>query len=316
MWVALASILLTFSMGDFKLENGTTIPDCRITYRTYGTLNADKSNVILIPTWYNGRSEDLARFMGPGRLVDDNRYYVVVVDALGNGSSSSPSNHSSLRGNNFPTFTIRDMVETQHQLMTKHLGIQKVHAVIGISMGGMQAYEWMSAYPSFMKKAVPIVATPQMTAKDIQLWTTHFKIFARPGGGINVGTGEDGEEISEEPKAQKTMLEQMMGMARQGMDMYRRFMDPFNPLKQFDAIRNHSIARPFNNSLEAAGQEIKVPFLAIIASKDTAVSPETPRNFSSTLNMPVLEMDSDCGHSVFKCEHYAIGAAVARFLEE
>lgn len=316
MWLALASLLFTFSVGDFKLQNGQTIPDCKVTYRTFGKLNADKSNVILIPTWYNGRSEDLARFMGPGRLVDDNVYYVVVVDALGNGSSSSPSNHSSLRGNSFPAITIRDMVETQHQLLTKHLGIQRVHAVIGISMGGMQAYEWMSAYPGFMKKAVPIVATPQMTEKDIQLWTSHFKIFARPGGGVDVGTGEDGEEISAEGQPKKTMLEQMMGMARQGMDMYRRFTDPFNPLKQFEAIRTHSIARPFGNSLAAAGKEIQVPFLAVIASKDTAVSPDTPRDFSASLSMPILELDSDCGHSAFKCEHYTIGAAVAKFLAE
>jgi homoserine O-acetyltransferase len=317
MWIALASILLSVSLGDFKLESGQVIPDCKITYRTFGKLNADKSNVILIPTWYNGRSEDLVRFMGPGRLVDDNVYYVVVVDALGNGSSSSPSNHSSLRGNSFPTFTIRDMVETQYQLLTKHLGIQKVHAVIGISMGGMQAYEWMAAYPNFMNKAVPIVGTPQMSTKDIQLWTTHFKIFARPGGGVNVGTTESGEEVSSEEAApKKTILEQMMGMARQGMDMYRRFMDPFNPLKQFDAIRSHNIAKAFGNSLDAAGKEIKVPFLTIIATKDTAVSPDTPRSFSSALNMPVLELDSECGHSAFKCEHYTIGAAVAKFLAE
>jgi len=314
MWIALASILFSFSLGDFKLQNGQTLPDCRVTYRTFGTLNADKSNVILIPTWYNGRSEDLARFMGPGRLVDDNQYYVVVVDALGNGSSSSPSNHSSVRGNSFPTITIRDMVETQYQLLTRHLGLQRVHAVIGISMGGMQVYEWMAAYPRFMAKAVPIVATPEMSEKDIRLWTSHFKILSRPGGGVEVGTDESGEEIPKEQEVKKTMLEQVMGMARQGMDMYRRFRDPFNPLKQFEAIRSHSIARPFGNNLAEAGKRIQVPFLAIIASKDTAVSPDTPRSFSDSLGMPVLELDSECGHSSFKCEHYAIGAAVAKFL--
>lgn len=317
MWLALASILLSFSLGDFKLQNGQTIPDCKITYRTYGKLNADKSNVIVVPTWYNGRSEDMARFVGPGRLIDDTKYYAVVIDALGNGSSSSPSNHPTLRGNSFPTFTVRDLVETQHQLLTKKLGIQRAHAVLGISMGGMQAYEWMTAYPNFMKKGVPIVGTPEMSAKDIQLWTSHFKIFARPGGGVDVGTGEEGEALSSEiPQAKKTMLEQLMGMANQGLSMYRRFMDPFNPLKQFDAIRTHNIAKPFNNSLTTAGEKIKVPFLAVIATTDTAVSPDTPRSFSNSLNMPVLELESKCGHSAFKCDHYTIAAAVKKFLDE
>ena len=316
MWLALASILLSFPLGDFKLQNGQVLPDCRITYRTYGTLNSAKSNVVLIPTWYNGRSEDLARFMGPGRLVDDNQYFVVVVDAIGNGSSSSPSNHSSMRGNSFPSITIRDMVETQHQLLTRHLGIQRVHAVIGISMGGMQAYEWMAAYPGFMNKAVPIVATPVMSERDIKLWTTHFKIFSRPGGGVDVGTSEDGEEIKKEDAPPKSMLEQLMGMARQGMDLYRRVLDPFNPLKQFEAIRTHSIAAPFGNSLDEAGKRIQVPFLTIIAAQDTAISPDTPREFSNSLNMPVLELESDCGHAAFKCDHYVIGAAIAKFLAE
>ncbi len=316
MWLALASLLFSVSLGDLPLQNGGTIPDCRVTYRAYGKLNADKSNVILIPTWYNGRSEDLARFMGPGRLVDDNVYYVIVVDALGNGSSSSPSNHSSLRGGGFPNITVRDMVESQHRLLTQHLGIQRIHAVIGISMGGMQAYEWMAAHPQFMKKAVPIVATPEMSEKDIKLWTSHFKILGRQGGGVDVGSDEMGEEIPKEPEAKKTVIEQVMGMAQQGMGMVRRFRDPFNPLKQFEAIRSHSIGRPFNNSLAEASKRIQVPFLTIIASSDTAVSPDTPRSFSSNLGMPVIELDSKCGHSAFKCEHYEIGAAIARFLAE
>jgi homoserine O-acetyltransferase/O-succinyltransferase len=317
MWMLLASLLFSVSLGDFRLQNGQVIPDCRVTYRTFGKMNADKSNVVLIPSWYNGRSEDLVRFTGPGRLVDDNVYYVVVVDAIGNGASSSPSNHPTLRGNSFPAITIRDMVESQHQLLTRHLGIQRVHAVIGISMGGMQAYEWMTAYPQFMNKAVPIVATPEMSERDIRLWTSHFNIINRPGGGVEVGNTESGEEIpKEEGEAQKTLMEHLMGLAANGMQMYRRFRDPFNPLKQFEAIRNHSIARPFGNSLDQAGERIQVPFLTVIASTDTAVSPDTPREFSERLNMPVLELDSKCGHAAFKCDHYEIGTAIAKFLAE
>jgi homoserine O-acetyltransferase len=313
MWMLLASLLFTFNLGDFKLQSGQVLQDCKVTYRTWGTLNRDKSNVILVPTWYNGRSEDMARYIGPGRLIDDTKYYVVVVDALGNGSSSSPSNHRTQRGNSFPGITIRDMVETQHRLLTQHLGINHVHAVLGISMGGMQTYEWLAAYPNFMDKGVPIVATPQMSEKDIRLWMTHFKIFNRAGGGIDVSNGEEGDSAEDAVAPKKTMLEQIMGMAQQGMGAYKRFMDPFNPLKQFEAIRAHSITTKGNSLLEA-GKQIRAPFLAVIASKDTAVSPDTPVEFSKELRMPYVVLDSDCGHSAFKCDHYAIAAAVSEFL--
>src|SRR5262249_41172593 len=77
-------------LGDFKLESGEVIRDCRIGYRTYGKLNADRSNAILFPTWASGTTEQLQSNFGPGRLIDTTKYYAVAVDALGNGVSSSP----------------------------------------------------------------------------------------------------------------------------------------------------------------------------------------------------------------------------------
>ncbi len=315
MWVLLASFLFAFNLGDLKLTSGQVLENCRVTYRTYGQLNHDKSNVILVPTWYNGRSEDMERYIGAGRLLDDTKYYIVVVDALGNGSSSSPSNQRTQRGNSFPAISIRDMVETQYRLLTEHLGIQRVRAVLGISMGGMQTYEWLSAYPNFMDKGVPIVGTPQMSAKDVQLWTSHFKIFARAGGGVDVSGGEEGDASEDAGAPKKTMMEQILGLAQAGAGQYKRFMDPFNPLKQFDAIRTHSIAAK-GTSLLDAGKQIKAPFFAVIASTDTAVYPETPIDFSKELHLPYLVLDSKCGHSAFKCDHYTIAAAVKKFLEE
>ncbi|MCC6265914.1 MAG: alpha/beta hydrolase [Bryobacterales bacterium] len=313
MWMVLASFLFAFNLGDLKLTNGQVLQDCRVTYRTYGELNRDKSNVILVPTWYNGRSEDMERYIGAGRLLDDTKYYIVVVDALGNGSSSSPSNQRVQRGNSFPAISIRDMVETQYRLLTEHLGIRHVKAVLGISMGGMQTYEWLAAYPGFMDKGVPIVGTPQMSEKDIRLWTSHFKIFARPGGGVAISSGEEGDSAEDRGAPKKTMMEQILGMAQAGAGQYKRFMDPFNPLKQFEAIRTHSITAK-GASLLDAGKKFKAPFFAVISSTDTAVSPDTPIEFSKELHLPYLVLDSKCGHSAFKCDHYTIAAAVNKFL--
>src|SRR6476469_3052050 len=71
------------TLGDFKLENGETIRDCRIAYRTFGQLNADKSNAVLFPTWFTGTSGQLVEQVGPGKVVDSSKYYVILVDALG-----------------------------------------------------------------------------------------------------------------------------------------------------------------------------------------------------------------------------------------
>src|SRR5882672_6837784 len=80
------------SLGDSKLESGETIKNCRIGYRTFGELNSDKSNVVVFTTWFGGTSEQLAGGFGPGKLVDTSKYYVIAIDALGNGVSTSPSN--------------------------------------------------------------------------------------------------------------------------------------------------------------------------------------------------------------------------------
>src|SRR5690349_14212526 len=80
------------SLGDFKLENGQIIRDCRVAYRTFGQLNAEKSNVVLFTTWFTGNTAELIDAIGPGKLIDSSKYYVIAVDALGDGFSSSPSN--------------------------------------------------------------------------------------------------------------------------------------------------------------------------------------------------------------------------------
>ena len=84
-------------LGDLKLESGEVIRNCRIGYRTYGTLAPDRSNVVLWPTWFTGRTAQLEPMIGPGKLLDPALgVFVVTVDALGNGVSTSPSNSTEL----------------------------------------------------------------------------------------------------------------------------------------------------------------------------------------------------------------------------
>src|SRR5215813_7343659 len=153
-------------LGNFKLQNGSVITDCHVGYRTLGKPNADRSNAILWPTWLGGTSKDLLEFIGPGKVLDSSKYFVVLVDAIGNGVSTSPSNSKAQPKMKFPQFSIRDMVEAEHRLVIDVLHLSHLRAVMGISMGGMQTFSWVLTYPDFMDAAIPMFGSPQSTAFD------------------------------------------------------------------------------------------------------------------------------------------------------
>jgi homoserine O-acetyltransferase/O-succinyltransferase len=152
-----------YKMGDFKLESGEVIKDFAISYVTHGTLNAKKSNAVLMVTAISGNHHRLDFMIGPGKALDTNKYFIICTDAIGNGLTTSPSNSTAQPRMQFPKFQIRDMVVSQHRLMTDHLGVSRVITVIGPSMGGMQALQWGVSYPEFMDSLVslvPLAKTP------------------------------------------------------------------------------------------------------------------------------------------------------------
>jgi homoserine O-acetyltransferase len=152
-----------YRIGDLKLESGETIKDFAISYVTHGTLNAQKSNAILMVTAISGNHHRLDFLIGPGKALDTSKYFIVATDAIGNGLTTSPSNSQAQPRMSFPRFVIRDMVTSQHRLLTEHLGISHVVAVVGPSMGGMQTLQWGVSHPEFMDSLVamvPLAKTP------------------------------------------------------------------------------------------------------------------------------------------------------------
>lgn len=144
---------LTFDAGDLALDSGETLRDCRVSYVMHGELDAARSNAIVVLTAIGSTHHRLDFLIGPGRALDSSRYCIIAIDALGNGLSSSPSNSTAQPGHAFPRFTIRDMVASQARLLG-HLGIDRVHAIVGASMGGMQVLQWGVSHPDIAARLV------------------------------------------------------------------------------------------------------------------------------------------------------------------
>ena len=142
------------ALGDLELESGESIRGYEQSYVTHGTLDRGKSNAILVCSSLTGNHTRLDFLVGPGLALDPARWFIVATDAIGNGLSTSPSNSSAQPRMRFPRFALRDMVHAQHRLLTEHLGIDRVHAVAGASMGGMQALQWAVSHPGFMNGIV------------------------------------------------------------------------------------------------------------------------------------------------------------------
>ena len=159
------------SLGDFKLESGDVIKDFNVSFVTHGKLNADQSNAILVVTAVGGNHHRLDFIIGRGKALDTDKYFVISVDAIGNGLTTSPSNSTAQPRMKFPRFNIRDMVQSQYRLLTEHLGVKHVVAVVGASMGGMQALQWGVSYPDFADQLValvPLLRAPAWTVTVLE----------------------------------------------------------------------------------------------------------------------------------------------------
>ena len=150
------------SIGDLPLESGETLRDCGLVWVEHGERSATGDNVVLALCAIGSTHHRLDFLIGEGRALDPARYHVVVVDALGNGLSSSPSNSALQPGASFPRITIGDMVESQRRLLDA-LRIGRLRAVVGASMGGMQALQWAPRHPERMDAVVALTA-PGRTA--------------------------------------------------------------------------------------------------------------------------------------------------------
>jgi len=319
---ASAQELQLADLGECELESGEVIRGCVVGYRTVGELNADSSNAVLFPAWGGGTSEDLHWYIGPDGFVDPDVHFVIAVDLFGNGVASSPSNSSAQPGHTFPQFTVRDMVRSQHRLATEVLQLDGLHAVLGISLGALVAFEWVTTYPGFVAKAVPVVGTPLASPHDLMAYDLGQRILS-------------GCEPDRCDQARETMLAFRRLMLRTPENRNRTLTRDEVPallttipegarssgaatdqLYQWRALSAMDVTAPFGGSMERAAAAVEADMLIVVATRDLITTPESSREFARLTGAQLYESDSDCGHQAFFCEEEEIAPLVRAFLQE
>ena len=191
-----------FTTTNFKTFNGHTIPKVETGWEAYGKLNKAKDNAILITHYFSGNSHAAGKYhpndaqagywdsiIGPGKAIDTNQFYVISIDTLANlsfhdpnvittGPASTNPTTGKPYGLSFPVVTIRDFVNLQKQVL-ESLGITKLHAVVGASMGSMQALDWAVAYPNQVPRMMSVIGTGHSdawTVTSLEHWATPIKL--------------------------------------------------------------------------------------------------------------------------------------------
>jgi len=162
---------------NYRFRDGETLARLRLHYATLGSPHrnphGDIDNTVLVLHWTgSGGSalstpEYLKALFDPGRPLDARRYYLIFPDNLGHGNSSKPSDGMRT---NFPHYGYDDLVDLQHKLVTETLGVKHLHAILGMSMGGMHAWQWAEAYPDAMDGVMPVVSLPVKVSGRNLLW--------------------------------------------------------------------------------------------------------------------------------------------------
>ena len=311
----------TCELGELRLESGATIPNMRMTYITHGTLNADRSNAILSIHGLRGNRDAQSFLAGPGRAFDTDRYFVIQPDTLGVASTDPNATTSPTRSGmnmNFPRFSIRDMVQAEHRMLTECLNIRHLVAVTGISMGGIGSLQWAVSFPDFMDAVIPIVPQANATRQTNFIWeAARQAIMLDPkwqngnypandpprrgtGIGINIQNafGFSPEAFAEmfrdRPAVERfyaTTTEQL-GNATDARDwIYRTW-----------AIVDHDIARtpPFGGDLRAAARSIKARLLLMPNCFDQLLTPGESGVMEVAAvapNAKIVDLDDIAGHS-------------------
>ena len=310
-------------LGDVALFNGSTLEDCHMGYRIIGKPNADASNYVVYPTWHAGTSEHVYGLINKYNFVDTASYCIILVDALGNGVSSSPSNSKTQHGVDFPKIRVIDMARCIKGVLD-HLGIEHVHAIIGGSMGSMQGFELICEYPDLADKAILYVSSPRNSAYDILRREATLSIIdmARKYG------------IPPEEYMRPVRLTQNINgkspeyfaleMPHTDAEAHIAKFDNYKPgiytadnfYCQTKALSTHDISWRDNYDMDKTAKRIKTEVFIIVNVQDHTVSPWEALNLAKTIKAKTLKLNNNRGHLGISYEIKKVRKAMDRFLKK
>ncbi len=304
-------------LGTCTTARGEVIRDCRIGYRTFGRLNARRDNAVLVPTWHGGRSETMTFILGPDRWVDTTRWFAILMDKPGNGVSISPSNSRSQAGRRFPRLTLGDMVAAEHRVVTEQLGIRRLHAVVGWSMGGMQAIEYALRFPEAVDRIVSVAGTPRMGSYDLY-WVRSMLALLDLAGRSGLARDSLALRLADLWHTVATTPSNENGLLRDSVNAMvaaeaRADWVGFHPednrlqleaMSSFDAL----------GEVRRAGVTARPRMLLLFMPDDHVTTAEPFREFARLTGGDTVEFSSACGHMAPVCETAAIGEHVRSYL--
>ena len=325
------------------LESGAVLAEVDITYDTFGTLNEAKDNVIWVCHALTANS-DVADWwphtVEEGRFLDPTRYFIVCANFLGSHyGTTSPLSINPTTGEkyyyDFPQITVRDMVKC-HQLLAKHLGIERVKLLIGSSIGGFQCMEWAISEPKFME-SVALIATTTCT----EPWAAAFNESQRMAirtdktwGELRDDAGIDGMAVArsialisyrggaaynatqqdENPTEASFTRRAHSYQQYQGEKLRRRF-NAMSYYRLSEAVDSHNIARG-RGSIAEALSKIEARALVVAISSDILFPPEAHvplREHIRDVEYHLIE--SEFGHDGFLVEHEKLNTIIQNFIK-
>ncbi|MBI2710597.1 MAG: homoserine O-acetyltransferase [Actinobacteria bacterium] len=356
----------------FVLEGGGVLHDITVAFESWGRLAADASNAVLVCHALTGDAHAAGRIgpgqstagwwdgvIGPGRAIDTDRWFVVCSNVLGGcQGTTGPASKRPDRtgapvryGSAFPVVTVRDMVRVQAKLADA-LGIRRWAAVVGGSMGGMQALEWAVMFPDRVGALAPIATCPSATAQQIAYWSTGRRAIALdPGwqGGdyydAPAGTGPHAGLAVARMVSQITFRSDRVFTDRFGRDVVEPLQPPFELWQRFQVERyleyhGDKLARRFDansyllltkamdlhdlgrgrGGAGAALRRVRAPALVMGVTSDVLYPAYQSRELVDLLSRAgsparYVEIDSPHGHDAFLIELDQVGAALAELLD-
>ena len=296
-----------FTIPQFAFENGSTLDNMKVAYDTYGELNAARDNAILVTHGASQGRNGYKIFIGPGKAFDTHKYFVITVDALGGGGSSKPADGL---GAAFPAYTIRDMARAQYQLITQGLGLQKLVAVGGPSMGSFQALEWGINYPDFAKGLILVVPSARSdrhvnaifdavvnTIKLDPKWNNGNYTENPVDGIVTAGMIYFPWLYSDEHLNTLIDPEQYQKAQRSFGTGWAKVWDARSLIYRYQATSNHDVSRPFNGNMGDALGKIKARTLIMPGMTDRTLPSYMAREiYRGVKNAQYVEIPSYQGH--------------------